>query len=119
MSDSLKYILFVVGMVIAVNHASIFHFILPIMDSDEYFVDNNCIHRKGCPYKGIPCFTKKHSKYNILIEREQYLCDECMSDDEKRKLWKLHDFNKYEFAKYLMKEELSADEIKSYLEKYK
>ena len=38
------------------------HTILPIIDDDEYFVDEfGNIHGESCPYKSVPWFTPKHS----------------------------------------------------------
>lgn len=69
------------------------HTILPIIDDDEYFVDEyGNIHGESCPYKSVPWFTTKHSKYNILIIKGQKICRECLLLEED-KLLILHDVN--------------------------
>ena len=63
------------------------------MGYDKYFIDEyGYIHGKNCPYRKVPWFTKKHSKYDILIEKEQEICRECLFLEED-KLWELHSIN--------------------------
>lgn len=67
--------------------------ILPVMDDDEYFIDNNgYIHENDCPLRKNPWFTKKYSKYDILIKEDQEICSECLLF-EKEKLYLLHRVN--------------------------
>ena len=88
-----KYIIFlviIVGIIIVFSNLST---ILPIMDNDEYFIDeNNIIHGSDCPYKNVPWFTTKHSKYNLLLRKDQEICRDCLLFEEE-KLWELHYIN--------------------------
>ena len=73
-------------------------FIFPFMGDDKYFVDKyGNIHGNNCPYKEVPWLTAKHSKYDIIIEEEQEICDECLSV-EKDKLIMLHYANMKELV---------------------
>ena len=83
----LKFLCILAIVVIIISGAS---FIFPFMSDDEYFVDKyGNIHGNKCPYKEVPWFTTKHSKYDILIEEEQEICDECLFI-EKDKLIMIH-----------------------------
>ena len=67
--------------------------ILPIMDDDEYFVDEyGNIHGNGCPYMSVPWFTRKSSKYDILIKNDEKICGECLLLEEDKLMW-LHNLN--------------------------
>ena len=93
MSGLFKYIISIILIGLFFAHPRIFHFVLPIMEDDEYFVDENCIiHSDNCPYKGVPWFAQKFSKYEILIKKGEEICNECLLQEED-KLWDLHYIN--------------------------
>lgn len=104
------------GILILYSNAST---ILPIMDDDEYFVDDcGIIHGSNCPYKNIPWFTTKHSKYEILIKADQDICKECLLLEEE-KLWNLHSVNIELLENRLIRNGASDDYIDCEIEKYK
>lgn len=93
MSDKVIFTVFIciIIFIIVVNECG--QTIFPIMDDDEYFVDEyNCIHGNNCPYQSVPWFSQKHSKYDILIKKEHEICKECLSFEED-KLMELHYIN--------------------------
>lgn len=64
------------------------------MDDDEYFVDkNSIIHNNCCPYKSVPWFTAKKSKYDFIQREDQQFCKECFSNKEIQKMMQLNEFN--------------------------
>lgn len=93
MSDKKAYflllgIIFVSGVLVK-NYTTIF----PVCSEAEYFIDEyGNIHSDNCPYKSPPWFTRKYNKYDILIGRDQEICEECLYY-EKDKLWALHYIN--------------------------
>lgn len=89
-SDTKTYFKFLGILAIVVIITSNASFIFPFMGDDKYFVDKNgFIHDNHCPYKEVPWFTHKHSKYNILIKADQEICHECLLFEED-KLIMLH-----------------------------
>ena len=87
MKDTIKYIGLIISIIILFEWGST---IFPFMNDNEYFVDKyGNIHGYNCPYKGVPWFTRKHSKYDILIEKNQQICRECLLHEED-KIWDLH-----------------------------
>lgn len=92
---------------------------LPIMDDDEYFIDNNgYIHENDCPLRKNPWFTRKYSKYDILIEEDQEICGECLSF-EKDKLFMLHRINLKEEILRLKRAGATEEYISDKMMKYR
>lgn len=92
---------------------------LPIMDDDEYFIDNNgYIHENDCPLRKSPWFTRKYSKYDILIEEDQEICGECLSF-EKDKLFMLHRINLKEEILRLKRAGATEEYISDKMMKYR
>ena len=118
MSDAKVYFSFLgillAGYLLIANSTTIF----PFMDDDEYFVDmHENIHGGNCPYRSTPWFTRKHSKYDILIEKDQEICRECLLYEED-KLWELHYINLELKEKLLKINGASKDYIKNKMQKY-
>lgn len=89
------------------------------MDDDEYFVDKNGdIHGNDCPRKDVPWFTKKHSKYDILIMDEQEICSDCLLFEED-KLYLLHRVNLKDEIIRLRRGGATEDYIKEEVKLYK
>ena len=92
--------------------------ILPVMSDDKYFVDKyGNIHGDNCPYKSIPWFSKKYSKYDILIKKDQEICRECLLYEED-KLWELHYINLELRKKYLRINGATEDYIEKEMQEY-
>lgn len=92
--------------------------ILPVMGDDKYFVDKyGNIHGDNCPYKSIPWFSKKYSKYDILIKKDQEICRECLLYEED-KLWELHYINLELRKKYLRINGATEDYIEKKMQEY-
>lgn len=86
-----SFLLILVGVFVLVYYS---RYIFPIMRHDEYFVDGNGeIHNKDCPYKSVPWFTKKASKYDFIKQKGQVCCNECFSRYDEEKMDALHQFN--------------------------
>ncbi len=118
MSDTKVYFSFLgillAGYLLIANSTTIF----PFMDDDEYFVDEQeNIHGCNCPYRSTPWFTRKHSKYDILIEKDQEICRECLLYEED-KLWELHYINLELKEKSLKINGASEDYIKNKMQEY-
>lgn len=93
--------------------------IFPYVEEDEFFVDKyGEIHGKYCPKEDAPWFTTKYDRYNILIERDQYICNECLSFEED-KLFMLHKYNLKKRIQFLKSEGLSVEEISDDIKIYK
>lgn len=60
----------------------------------------------------------KYSKYDILIERDQSICDECLLLEED-KLFMLHKYNLKERILYLKREGASEEYIRDELSSYR
>lgn len=78
--------------------------ILPFVAEDEYYIyetvskdDKNIrwrtVHSKNCPYEKSAWFKRKHGKYNFVLEKDTYICDECFDEDEAKKMLMLHSMN--------------------------
>lgn len=120
MKDSRTYYLFLGILVFVVIVCSYVHTIFPVMDDDEYFVDeNNVIHNTPCPYKGVPWFTKKQSKYEFIKNGDWEFCNECFSEDEISKLMMLHECNIELYIDNLLHKGASTEYIDSKLEEMK
>lgn len=88
------------------------------MDDDEYFIDEyGNIHGDNCPYKSIPWFTKKYSKYDILIKEDQEICSECLLFEED-KLYMLHRVNLKDEILRLKRGGATEDYIKNRMQEY-
>lgn len=88
------------------------------MGDDKYFVDKyGNIHGDNCPYKSIPWFSKKYSKYDILIKKDQEICRECLLYEED-KLWELHYINLELRKKYLRINGATEDYIEKKMQEY-
>ena len=119
MNNTKTYIAFIGILFIVVAIVCSSPTILPVMDDDEYFVDENgVIHGESCPYRDVPWFTKKHSKYDILIMEDQEICRECLflEDD---KLMMLHDINIEKEISRLKRAGASEEYISDKMKKYK
>lgn len=93
-NDTKVYILFVCALCVVAIIVANAHTILPVMDDDEFFVDENkMIHNKHCPYKSVPWFAEKKSKYDFIKLADWDFCDECFSKNEISKLMTLHHCN--------------------------
>lgn len=94
MNDKKVYYSFIVFVIAIITVMSYARAIFPIMQYDEYFIDKNgIIHNKSCPYKSIPWFSKKFSKYDFMKENQQEFCNECFIDEEIEKLMILSEIN--------------------------
>lgn len=94
MSDTKVYVIFVCALFVVSFIIGNAHTIFPVMDDDEYFVDeNDVIHNGQCPYRSVPMFTKKRSKYDFVKNGDWTFCNECFSDEEIGTLMMLHDRN--------------------------
>lgn len=119
MTDAKTYYKFFVILAVVAILIYLLPTILPIMDDDEYFVDKNgIIHGDNCPYKSVPWFTQKYSKYNILIKQDQEICKECLLPEED-KLWDLHYINLELKNLSLRRNGAPEDYIKQKLKLYK
>ena len=95
------------------------HFIFPIMDKDEYFIDNNnFIHNDNCHCRSVPWFTEKHKKYDFLKEHNYYFCSVCFTADEKDKMYVIHKMNIIEMIYSLIRAGAPDDYIEKKLKKY-
>lgn len=114
-----KYVLGFFGVLIVVGLFLTFaRTIFPYVEYDEYFVDKyGGIHGKYCPREDS-WFTIKYSKYDILIERDQSICDECLLLEED-KLFMLHKYNLKERILYLKREGASEEYIRDELSSYR
>lgn len=93
-SDSKVYYTFLVLLFSGLIIASYAHTIFPTMGDDDFFVDKNeVIHNKRCPYKNVPWFTNKPSKYDFIKKIEWKFCKECFSEIEIEKLMMIHEYN--------------------------
>lgn len=93
-SDNKVYYTFLAVLFIALIVVSNAHTIFPIMGDDDFFVDkNNVIHNKRCPYRDVPWFTIKPSKYDFMKKVEWEFCRECFSKFEIEKLMMIHEYN--------------------------
>lgn len=105
-------------LVIVVTIISNVSFIFPFMSDDEYFVDKyGNIHGDKCPYKEVPWFTQKHSKYDIIIKSDQEICRECLLYEED-KLMELHYINIEEEIKGLQLNGADDEYIENRLKQY-
>lgn len=119
MSDRKVYYTFLVVLFVGLTIASCAHTIFPIMRHDEYFVDENeTIHNKNCPYKSIPWFTSKPSKYDFMKMPQQEFCRECFIDEEIDKLMTIHDCNIENEISRLKRVGADEEYIKTKLGKY-
>lgn len=117
MSDTKVYAIFILALLAVATIIGYSHTIFPVMDDDEFFVDkNDVIHNGGCPYKGVPFFTTKRSKYEFIKERDWVFCNECFSKAEISKLMMLHDCNVEVFIDRLQKAGASTEYIDNRLE---
>ena len=98
-----------------------YRYVLPIMSQYEYVVDKyGNIHDKNCAYykhNHSYAFKRKYNKYDILIEKEQELCSECLLY-EKEKLWALHYINLEELVLRYRRGGATDDYINQVLDKY-
>lgn len=118
MSDRKTYFIFLSVLASIMIFVSYAHTIFPVMDDDEFFVDKyGTIHGKYCPYKDVPWFTQKHSKYDILMKNDQDICNECLLH-EKSKLYTLHAFNFKEKILQLKREGAPEEYISNTMEEY-
>ena len=119
MSDSKVYLIFVVVLFVLIFLFSSASTIFPFMGDDKYFVDKyGTIHGKHCHYKEVPWFTIKHSKYDIILLKEQDICRECLLFEED-KLKMLHDYNLSQEIKRLKRVGASDEYITNRIDKYK
>lgn len=112
MKDTFIYIIFVFLLLIFMFALSNIHRILPTMDGDEYFEEHRTLkelpddewvilHNAGCPMHDVPWFTRKHSKYHIMIERKMEFCDQCFDENEVELLIQIHNHNLRGYANRL------------------
>lgn len=118
MSDTKVYAIFVIALFVVAAIIGYGYIIFPVMDDDEYFVDkNDVIHNNRCPYRDVPFFTTKRSKYEFIKEGDWVFCNECFSKDEISKLMMLHDCNVELYIDRLQKAGASTEYIEKELEK--
>ena len=111
----LKFLCILAIVVIIIFGAS---FIFPFMSDDEYFVDKyGNIHGNKCPYKEVPWFTTKHSKYDLIIKSDQEICKECLLYEED-KLMELHYINIEEEIKGMQLNGADDEYIENRLKQY-
>ena len=103
MSDGLKpgliiLIIIFIGWIVV----TYFRDILPFVDSSEYYeyttkIDKNIsytvIHTHDCPLRRNSWFKFKHSKYDFILEADTYICRECFSIEEAKKMLMVHNYN--------------------------
>lgn len=117
-SDTKTYFKFLGILAIVVIITSNASFIFPFMGDDKYFVDKNgFIHDNHCPYKEVPWFTHKHSKYDFIMKTDQEICRECLLLEED-KLMQLHYINIEEEIKRLLLNGADDEYIKNRLKTY-
>ena len=110
------FVIILLTLMVIINNAKT---ILPIMNDDEFFVDeNNIIHNTSCPYKHVPWFTKKQSKYKFLKYPEWEFCDDCFRDSEIEKLEIINSYNKDILIEFLKVNGASNKEIEDKLQRY-
>lgn len=119
MSDTKAYFLFLAIIFAGYIFIENFTTILPICCDDEFFIDEyGGIHGDNCPYQEVPWFTRKYSKYNILIKKDQEICKECLLFEED-KLWELHCINLYLREKILRANGAPIEYIERKMQGYK
>lgn len=93
-------------------------FIFPLIDDDEYFVDEyGCCHDNNCSLRDVPWFTKKYNKYDFLLKHGQKICRECLLLEE-NKLWRLHYINLELREQTLRYNGATEDYIEKEMQKY-
>lgn len=111
-----KFLTLLILELIIVSNA---HTIFPIMNDYEYFVDkNDIIHNNACPYRSVPWFTRKQSKYVFMKTHRQEFCNECFIDDEIGKLMIIHYCNIKNEISRLKRYGADEEYIRTTLEKY-
>lgn len=91
-----QYVLIVLVLIVVCEFP--YKTVFPFMSDDEYFIDKyGNIHGNNCPYKGVPWFTRKFSKYDLILLKDQEICRECLLPEED-KLNTLHEINMEEEA---------------------
>ena len=119
MKYSKAYGLFLFALAVGIAVMSCADRIFPVMSDDEYFVDENgIIHNNRCPYRHVPWFTSKKSKYDFMKETEQEFCNECFTHEEERKMMLLHGINLNNEALRLERLGASEEYINERLMKY-
>jgi len=108
-------VIFLIAFFLLYYIGTISSFIFPVMDDDEYFIEHkkskediswDVIHNNCCPRCEVPWFTRKHSKYRVIIEKSWSFCTECFSKDDVEIMIFISDINlesltrKYEHSKY-------------------
>ncbi len=117
MSDTKVYAIFILALLAVATIIGYSHTIFPVMDDDEFFVDkNDVIHNNRCPYKEVPFFTTKRSKYEFIKERDWGFCNECFSKDEVSKLMMMHECNVKMYIDRLQRAGASTEYIDNKLE---
>jgi len=101
--------------------------VLPIVGRDKYYeektvIDKNIsyivIHDSNeCPLSDGAWFSVKSAKYDILIKENASICQECIDEDEARKLLMIHNFNLHNLMlRYSL--HYTEEEIQELMSKY-
>lgn len=113
------YLLFLSSLLVISFFYNYSHTIFPVMEYDEYFVDENgVIHNKSCQYRSVPWFTTKPNKYDFIKMKGQEFCDECFSRLEISKMNMLHEYNIQERINHLKGSGAPEEYIDNELERY-